>query len=109
MEEPKGAENMISIRDLFERTCQTFDIRNPIGSGKDFDKYSLEEWVTMQGGGASALASVRVWTRVHVLTSGVQGLATLNRTLLILDGSGSRYCNTKAAHLRGGFLAYGDQ
>ncbi|OQU94095.1 hypothetical protein CLAIMM_00507 [Cladophialophora immunda] len=62
--EQNGVENMIYIRDLFERTCQTIDLRNPTSSGKDFDAYSLEQWVKMQGGGETALASVRVWTRV---------------------------------------------
>ena len=54
---------MLNIRDQAEKICQTIDIHNPVGSGADLDKYTLEEWVKLQGGGRTALASVRVWTR----------------------------------------------
>lgn len=54
---------MIYIRDLAEKICQTIDIRNPVGTGGDLDKYSLQEWAESQGGGKTAVASVAVWTR----------------------------------------------
>lgn len=54
---------MTFIRDLTEKVCQTIDIHDPVGTGGDLDKYTLEEWVRQQGAGETALASVRVWTR----------------------------------------------
>ena len=54
---------MVYIRDLAEKTCQTIDIHSPVGSGGDLDEYTLEEWVKLQGGRETALASLRVWTR----------------------------------------------
>jgi monoamine oxidase len=54
---------MVWIRDLFERTCQSIDIHNPVGTGKALDDITLHEWVTRENLGETAIASVRVWTR----------------------------------------------
>ena len=54
---------MAFIRDLTEKTCQSIDIHNPIRTGGDLDKYTLEEWARQQGASETGMASVRVWTR----------------------------------------------
>ena len=54
---------MVKTRDLMESLCQKLDIYNTSTSGKDYDKHNLEEFVKLQGGGASALASISVATR----------------------------------------------
>ncbi|KAK5047011.1 hypothetical protein LTR84_006953 [Exophiala bonariae] len=61
--EKGGVENMVEIRDLFEKACQNIDIYNPTASNEALDKCTLEDWVKQQGAGETALASVRVWTR----------------------------------------------
>ena len=54
---------MVSIRDKTERTCQEIDIHDSARTGSHLDKMTFEEWVRSEGGGETALASVRVWTR----------------------------------------------
>lgn len=54
---------MISIRNKTEETCQRLDIHDPVRTGGQLDKMTLENWVKSEGGGETALASVRVWTR----------------------------------------------
>lgn len=54
---------MVKIRDMIESLCHKLDIRDTANSGKEFDKYSLEEFVKSEGAGPSALASITVATR----------------------------------------------
>ena len=54
---------MAFIRDLVEITCQNIDIHDPLKTGGDLDKYTLEEWVRKEGACETAIASVQVWTR----------------------------------------------
>ncbi|RDL30013.1 Amine oxidase [Venustampulla echinocandica] len=62
--EPNGAQDVLAIREKTEEACQAIDIRDPVRTGGDLDKITLEEWATSQGGGKTALASVAIWTRV---------------------------------------------
>jgi monoamine oxidase len=61
--EQNGVQNMLDIRQKAEEACQAIDIHDPVRTGGFLDKITLEEWVTSQGGGKTALASVTVWTR----------------------------------------------
>lgn len=61
--EPKGIENLVYIRTLFEKLCQEINIRDPIGSGGRFDKLTLEEWCKGEIQSETAVASVNLWTR----------------------------------------------
>ena len=58
-----GAEGMVYLRNLAEKTCHTINIHDPTSSGGDLDNYNLEQWARLQGAGKTALASVKVWTR----------------------------------------------
>jgi len=51
---------MVQIRDMFEELCQTIDIRNPQGTEYEI---TMEDFITKNGGGATALATVAIWTR----------------------------------------------
>ncbi|KAJ9608974.1 hypothetical protein H2200_006745 [Cladophialophora chaetospira] len=62
--EPHSVEDMIAIRDLTEKICQSIDLYHPVATGEDLDKYTLEDWVKQKGLGKTALASVTIWTRV---------------------------------------------
>jgi hypothetical protein len=55
---------MLFIRDREEEMCQKIDIHDPVAAGKDLDKYSLEEYARIQGGGEAAVETVKIWTRV---------------------------------------------
>ena len=61
--EKGGVENMVKIRDMIERLCQDLDISDTANSGKEFDKYTLEEFIKSKGAGPSAVASISVATR----------------------------------------------
>jgi monoamine oxidase len=54
---------MTFIRNLAERECQKIDIHDPVGTGGDLDKITLDEWARQHGAGKTAMASVTVWTR----------------------------------------------
>ncbi|KAH8805489.1 putative mao-B [Xylogone sp. PMI_703] len=61
--EVAGVDNLVKTRDLMESLCQKLDIWDTANSGKEFDKYNLEEFLKSNGAGTSALASVTVATR----------------------------------------------
>jgi monoamine oxidase len=65
--ETGGVENMVEIRDQFERLCHKIDLADPVASckalGKAYDEMSVADFVRREGGGETALATVRVWTR----------------------------------------------
>jgi len=65
--EKGGVNNMIMVRDLFERLCHKVDLRDPRQStealGKDYDAMSMADFVKNEGGGKTAMATVRIWTR----------------------------------------------
>lgn len=55
---------MIYIRNLVEKVCHTMDIDDPVKTGRELDKYSLEEWLKSQGAGKTALATIGVACRM---------------------------------------------
>jgi hypothetical protein len=55
---------MLFIRNHVEEMCQKIDIHDPVTTGRDLDKYSLEEYARIQGGGEAAVETVKIWTRV---------------------------------------------
>ena len=61
--EPNGIENMVFIRELFEKLCQQIDIRDPVGSGGKFDQMTLEDWCKSEIKSETATATVNLWTR----------------------------------------------
>lgn len=61
--EKTGVENLVKIRDLVEKTCQELDIFNTSDSGKDLDKYNMEEFLKANDAGPSAIASISTATR----------------------------------------------
>lgn len=61
--EPNGVENLVYIRELFEKLCQQLDIRDPVGTGGHFDNMTLEEWCKSETKSETALATVKLWTR----------------------------------------------
>jgi monoamine oxidase len=61
--EKNGIENLVYIRELFEKLCQQIDIRDPVGSGGKFDQMTLEEWCKSEIKSETAVASVNLWTR----------------------------------------------
>jgi hypothetical protein len=52
------------IRDRVEEVCQKLDLHDPVARGQHFDKYTLEEYARIQGGGEAAVETVKIWTRV---------------------------------------------
>jgi hypothetical protein len=52
------------IRDRVEEMCQKLDLHDPVATGQHLDKYSLEEYAKIQGGGEAAVETVKIWTRV---------------------------------------------
>lgn len=52
---------MVEIRSLLEKLCHEIDLQNP--KGAEWDSLTLEEFIKQQGGGATALATARLWTR----------------------------------------------
>ncbi|RFU31059.1 hypothetical protein B7463_g5271, partial [Scytalidium lignicola] len=61
--EAAGVDNLVKIRDLIESLCQRLDIRDTTESGKEFDKFTLEQLLKSNGAGVSAMASITVGTR----------------------------------------------
>lgn len=61
--EHNGVESMVYIRELAEKVCQQLDMRDPVGTGGHLDQMTLEEWCKSETPSATALASVRLWTR----------------------------------------------
>ena len=61
--EQKGIENLVYIRELFEKLCQQIDIRDPVGSGGKFDNMTLAEWCKSEIKSETASATVNLWTR----------------------------------------------
>jgi monoamine oxidase len=61
--EPNGIANLVHIRELFEKLCQQIDIRDPVGSGGQFDNMTLEEWCKSEIQSETASATVNLWTR----------------------------------------------
>jgi monoamine oxidase len=62
-----GVDDMVRIRDLFEKLCQTVDLEDPLSSVKtlevDYDKMSMADFVRFHKGGDTALCTVSIWTR----------------------------------------------
>ncbi|KAI1627832.1 putative mao-B [Exophiala viscosa] len=61
--EKDGVESMVFIRELFEKLCQELDIVDPVGTGGQFDKMTLEEWCKKETKSETAFATVTLWTR----------------------------------------------
>jgi monoamine oxidase len=65
---PKFSEedklDIVRIRMMWEELCHTIDIKQP--SNPEYDSLTVEEFVTKQGGGATALATVSIWTRAFL-------------------------------------------
>jgi monoamine oxidase len=61
--EPNGIEQMVFIRELFEKLCQEVDIHNPVGSHGKFDTVSLLDWCKSETKSETAAAAVNLWTR----------------------------------------------
>ncbi|OKL56193.1 hypothetical protein UA08_08447 [Talaromyces atroroseus] len=59
--EASEAENMVQVRSLLEKLCHQVDLHNP--QNADWDSVTLEDFVRQNGGGATALATARLWTR----------------------------------------------
>ncbi|XXH01238.1 hypothetical protein Hte_007592 [Hypoxylon texense] len=55
------AENMVQIRSLLERLCHEIDLQNP--QNPEWDSVTLEDFITQNGGGPTALGTARLWTR----------------------------------------------
>jgi len=55
---------MLFIRELVEEMCHKIDIHDPVATGQQLDKLSLEAFAIEKGGGQAAVETVRVWTRV---------------------------------------------
>jgi hypothetical protein len=79
---------MLFIREKVEEMCQKIDIHDPVAIGRDLDKYSLEEYARIQGGGEAAVETVKIWTRVMLGNSII--LDILKRFMLNLQGSNRR-------------------
>jgi hypothetical protein len=66
---------MLFIRNRVEEMCHKLDIRDPVVMGQHLDKYSLEEYARIEGGGEAAVETVKIWTRVMLGNStGAPGL-----------------------------------
>ncbi|KAJ9502280.1 hypothetical protein H2202_002345 [Exophiala xenobiotica] len=63
MAEPNGVKSLVYVRELFEKLCQQLDIHDPVGTGGQYDKMTLEEWCKSESKSETALASVKLWTR----------------------------------------------
>jgi hypothetical protein len=51
------------------RKCATSStLHDPVATGQHLDKYSLEDYARIQGGGEAALETVKIWTRVMLGT-----------------------------------------
>jgi hypothetical protein len=55
---------MLLIRNLVEEMCQKLDLHDPVGSGQQYDKMTLEDLARIHGGGEAAVETVKIWTRV---------------------------------------------
>lgn len=63
MAEANGVENLVFIRELAEKVCQQIDIHDPVASGRELDKVTLEEWTKSHIQSETAMATVKLWTR----------------------------------------------
>lgn len=63
MSEVNGVESLVFIRELAEKICQEIDIHDPVRTGGDLDKVTLEEWTKSHSHSETAVATVKLWTR----------------------------------------------
>jgi monoamine oxidase len=57
-------QNILRVRDLFEKLCHTIDIRQPYQP--EYDSLTVEQFIKKQGAGETALSTVSIWTRAFL-------------------------------------------